>query len=252
MPGEFDGFGLLSGGRFRLPWHTKTERNRMFKKKVFIGIAKYNGMEYQTEQTLKALIDTRKNWEVGGYMEIIGRSAISRVRNDLATAFLKTDSDFLFFLDTDMNWIPQNDKEENPIDVMLDSIWQNKEIDIISPPMTNRQEPIRALWRPITKAGLDVWNRNKPFQVLHTGTGFMLIKRRVLEGLIKAGHHAPFMPVWCSEEKVETSDDVAFCRRALQCGFKIWLQPNILIGHIGKYAFNVENIKPILQEEAKK
>jgi hypothetical protein len=217
------------------------------KKKVFIGIAKYNGMEYETEQTIKAVLDTRKYWEVGGYMEIIGRSAVSRARNDLATAFLKTDSDFLFFIDTDMTWIPANDKEGNPIDAMIRS-----DVDIISPPMVSRQQPIRALWHYISKKDLDVWDRTMPFQVLHTGTGFMLIKRRVIEGLLKAGHAAPFMPIWCSEEKVETSDDVAFCRRALQCGFKVWLQPNILIGHIGKYAFNVENIKPILQAEAHK
>lgn len=217
------------------------------KKKVFIGIAKYNGMEYETEQTLKAVIDTRKGWEVGQYMEIIGRSAISRVRNDLATAFLKTDCEYLFFMDTDMTWIPRNKNEENPIDVMI-----KDDVDIISPPMVSRQQPIRALWHYISKKDLDVWNRTRPIQVLHTGTGFMLIKRKVIETLIEKGHCAPFMPVWCSEEKVETSDDVAFCRRALQCGFKIWLQPNILIGHIGKYAFNVENIKPILQEEAKK
>lgn len=220
----------------------------MFKKKVFIGIPKYNNMEYETEQTLKALLDTRKHWEVSGYMEIVGRSAISRVRNDLATAFLNnTNDDFLFFLDSDQTWIPANDKEENPIDVMIKA-----DVDIISPPMVGRQQPIRALWRPLSRRDLNVWDRQYPFQVLHTGTGFMLIKRRVIEGLIKAGHKAPFMPVWCSEEKVETSDDVAFCRRALQCGFKIWLQPNILIGHIGKYAFSVDSIKPILIEESKK
>lgn len=217
------------------------------KKKVFIGIAKYNGMEQETETTLKALIDTRKTWEVGKYMEIIGRSAISRVRNDLATAFLQTDCEYLFFLDTDMTWIPQDEKEENPIDVMIRAY-----VNIISPPMTNRQQPIRAIWHPISRKDLDVWNRTKPFQVLHTGTGFMLIEREVIETLIKAGHAAPFMPIWCKEEEVETSDDVAFCRRALQCGFKIWLQPNILIGHIGKYAFNIDNIKPILQAEANK
>lgn len=225
------------------------ERDHMFnkKKKVFIGIAKYNGIEYESEKTLQALIDTRKGWEVGEYMEIIGRSAISRVRNDIATAFLKTDSDYLFFLDTDQTWIKQKENEENPIDIMI-----RADVDIISPPMTSRQQPIRAMWWPLSRKDLDVWNRTWPFQVRHTGSGFMLIKRRVMEGIIKAGHAAPFMPVWCDIEKVETSDDVAFCRRALQCGYKIWLQPNILIGHIGKYAFNVDNIKPILQAEAQK
>lgn len=219
------------------------------KKKVFIGIPKYSVMEGDTELTLKALLDTRKTWDIRPeyVVTITGRSAVSRVRNDLAAMFLKTDCDYLFFLDTDQTWIPQDKNEENPIDVMI-----RANVDIISPPMTNRQQPIRALWRPITRKDLDVWNRTKPFQVLHTGSGFMLIEREVIETLIKAGHHAPFMPVWCSEEKVETSDDVAFCRRALQCGFKIWIQPNILIGHIGKYAFNVDNIKPILQAEAQR
>lgn len=218
-------------------------------KKVFIGIAKYNVMEPDTETTLKALIDTRKNWEIKAenIVTITGRSAISRVRNDLATMFLNTDCEYLFFIDTDQTWIPRNKNEENPIDIMI-----RADVDIISPPMTNRQQPIRALWRPITKKDLNVWDRKWPFPVLHTGSGFMLIKRRVIEGLIKAGHAAPFMPLYCQDEKVETSDDVAFCRRALQCGYKIWLQPNILIGHIGKYAFNVDNIKPILQAEAQK
>lgn len=216
---------------------------------MFFGLPKYNYRENETETSLQAILETRRNWTIpeNGYYEVIGRSAISRVRNDVCAAFLKTDCEYLFFMDSDQTWIPRSKDEVNPIDRLI-----SHSVDIISPAMTCRQLPLRVMYLWKHKSDLNLWDKKDIFEVDYTGSGFMLIKRKVIEAFYSKNLFAPFMPMFCPLEKVETSDDVAFCRRAKNLGFKIWVDPYTLIGHVGKYTFTVEDIKDYLIDESKK
>lgn len=215
-------------------------------KKVFFGLPRYSYREDENTETVKDLINTRKNFIVTQTYEIIGRSSISRCRNDIVTEFLKTDAEYLFFLDSDQCWIKQHENEKNPIDRMIAC---NK--DIISPPMITRIQPFRTLWAPYKPEDFNVWGKSEPIQVRHTGTGFTLITRKCIEDVLKE-FPAPFLPIFCDKEKLETSDDVAFIRRAYDLGFKAWIIPGIRVGHIGKYPFSPDDIKDTLIEESKK
>jgi len=215
-------------------------------KKVFFGLPCYNYREQEVNDTIKALLETKRTFEVTDIREVIGRSAISCVRNDIAKDFLKSDADYLFFLDSDNNWMFEKETEENPIDKMI--FW-NK--DIISPPMVTRIQPIRLLYWPMKKTDLNLWDKSQPFQVFHTGAGFTLITRECIEKVSKK-FPIPFCPMYDRSLDTETSDDVAFMRRARSIGFSIWICPGIKIGHIGKYAFSPEDIKDYLIEESKR
>lgn len=66
-------------------------------------------------------------------------------------------------------------------------------------------------------------------EVAYTGMGFMLVKRGVFEKL----EYPWFRPI---EKKIGdmvdfTMEDVAFCLRAKEAGFKIFIDPAVKVGH---------------------
>ena len=72
--------------------------------------------------------------------------------------------------------------------------------------------------------------RIEPFEVDYTGLGWMLVKRGVFESL----QFPWFRPEWedfGNGIKEFTSEDVGFCKNIKKQGFKIFVNPNIKIGH---------------------
>jgi GT2 family glycosyltransferase len=71
------------------------------------------------------------------------------------------------------------------------------------------------------------------FPVAYTGFGWMLIKNGVFESL----EYPWFQPTWKEYElngktiKEFTMEDVAFCDMIKDKGFKIWVDPKMIIGH---------------------
>lgn len=60
------------------------------------------------------------------------------------------------------------------------------------------------------------------------GTGFLLIRTQVFKDIIEACQCKPFEPsIGCGE-------DLAFCIRARACGYKVFVDHDLTIGHIGK------------------
>ncbi len=92
--------------------------------------------------------------------------------------------------------------------------------------------------------------------------GFMLLKRCVLEKMIDhfpelyyipkdeslkhtAGHYLFATELWNGEF---WGEDYVFCRRAREAGFKIWIDPTIVLNHAGQSGAFVE----ILSTDQKK
>lgn len=212
--------------------------------KIFIAVPRYNVIESETEEFLKYIIGTIKDNEIVDYKEILGMSSISISRGMLIKEFLATKADHILFVDTDMTWIIDTTKEIiNPIDRLV-----KHNVDIISGVMTTRHAPIRPCFTPIDKNSYA--ETKKIFEVSHTGTGFMLITRYVIEYLLR-WYPSLFLPIYDEKLKIETSDDVAFCYRARKNHFKIWVDPDIIIGHLGKYAYSVNDIKESMIELSK-
>lgn len=171
-----------------------------------------------------------------GCINIGGDCFVAKVRNKIVGAFLETDGTDLFFLDDDLGWPA------------------HKVIEFL-----DRPEPIIAGVYPKKTDGVD-WpvaldadattgqliENNGLYRANGiVGTGFMRIKRVVLETLWEKA--APFRDVniggtgeyravfqsgvdadgwWCGE-------DVNFCREAAAAGFDIWVDPDIEFQHRG-------------------
>lgn len=70
----------------------------------------------------------------------------------------------------------------------------------------------------------------KSFEVDYTGFGWILIKKGVFESL----QYPWFRPEWVDFKngiKEFTSEDVGFCKNIKEKGYKIYVNPKVIIGH---------------------
>jgi GT2 family glycosyltransferase len=77
---------------------------------------------------------------------------------------------------------------------------------------------------------------DKPFQCDSVATGFMLIKKKVIDAFrdqlkVKAENPFDFMR---RDAEFELGEDMAFCKRAKDLGFEIWCDPTIELLHCSK------------------
>jgi len=75
----------------------------------------------------------------------------------------------------------------------------------------------------------DFKNDKKLFEVSYTGFGFILIKKGVFEKI----EYPWFKPRFIEMDHIRefTMEDVTFCLEAKEKGFKIMIDPNVIVGH---------------------
>jgi hypothetical protein len=196
---------------------------------------------------------------------LFNESLIQRARNLLASHFLKSDATHMMFIDADICFNPNDifPMMEADKDIIC-GIYPKKEIN----------------WQTVKNAinagvpddqlkhhtGAFVVNLidyqsevtvpiNTPVEIWNGGTGFMLIKREVFEGLIGKvpmylnnvldlqnkdnGQtiHEFFATQIEPETKLLLSEDYDFCKKARNNGFKVWAAPWVQLAHVGTYAF---------------
>jgi hypothetical protein len=104
-------------------------------------------------------------------------------------------------------------------------------------------------------------------RVQRVGTGFMLIKRHVIQKLIALhpewnvenrqgdGHVSAVFDFAIKDGKY-IGEDYLFCDRATQAGFQVWVDVEINLPHVGVESFErnfVDDvIMPLLEDERKK
>lgn len=71
--------------------------------------------------------------------------------------------------------------------------------------------------------------RTKPFSVDYTGFGFILIKKGVFESL----KYPWFRPLWKKFGNISefTMEDVSFCHMVKDLGYKVWVNPDVIVNH---------------------
>ena len=227
----------------------------MNKPKVFVCTPVHYHIEYATYECVNHLIATTKNANIITWKHKLGDSLISRVRNQMAADFLKTDADYLLTIDSDLifpcggflpvlpNTVPFNvdNWKLNSLDVLL---AHNKEI--VSAVYFKKNQPhgpsLRLLEDPhnCSESDSKAWDypwlkMDKLVEVRYASTGFMLAHRSVFEK-IPPPQYQPF--VYNGEY---LSEDWAFCQRARDLGFSIYVDPVLQLGHIGFYVYTAAN-----------
>jgi hypothetical protein len=177
---------------------------------------------------------TRSNFE---HDWLTGRneSLITRARNEMTASFLQMKHTHMMWLDADIEFTPDD----------VGKLW-NMDADIAVGIycMKKRDEQWFAAWidGKLVK-DLDQFGDN-PIQVDYAGTGFMLIRRDVIETLVeRCGTYEgpkgriPSLYKTPIHNDCFESEDYHLCRIAREAGFKVMADPTVRLTHWGQYAY---------------
>lgn len=215
---------------------------------------------------------------------LFNESLITRARNYLVDEFLRSGCTHLLFIDSDIEFNPQD---------VLALIALDK--DIIGAPYPKKSINWGAIWKACKKllsdpnfdeskfnpgelegvAGDYVFNPvpgtqqfsvNEPLEVMEIGTGYMMIKREVFDKFKQEYPHLNYKPDHAGQANFDgsryihayfdtvidpdshryLSEDYMFCQYWRAIGGKVWFCPWMGTKHVGTYAF-VGNMPKIAQ-----
>lgn len=181
---------------------------------------------------------------------MVNESLVTRARNNLVAKMLSNQkSTHLMFIDADIRFQPES---------IFQMLMCDK--DVIGGLYPKKSLPINYVIN--AKAGTPIIN--DVFEVDTMGTGFIIIKRHVLDKMILAYPHTkyvddvglgkqfePFMYSLFDTEIDEKghylSEDWCFCRRWAKLGGKIYAHSKVLLSHAGFYEFvgNLDLLKQV-------
>lgn len=153
-------------------------------------------------------------------------SLIYTSRNSLATTAIQSEADFVFWLDSDMVFKPDT------LVRMMDTLKKN-DLDILTGLYFRRVPP----YSPVLFDKLDIDGVKADyseyskipddlFEVGACGFGCVLMKTDVFFD-VQSKFGNMFAPIG------NNGEDVAFCWRARECGYKIICDPSVICGHVG-------------------
>lgn len=199
---------------------------------LFVGIPTYDGkMEWKT---VKGLIQLSMFCAAKGVrfcVDVVpGDAFIGKARDTIAHRFLEREFDELLFIDADIGFTLDSCKELLRSDAdIVGGVYRVKE---------DRLKFAAMMWEPPEKHPED----GRLIKMKYLPAGFLRIRRRVL---LKMMEKWPEEHYFAGERKVYeffpagrtgnhfTGEDIAFCNRAIQCGFDIWGVQGIELIHTG-------------------
>lgn len=154
-------------------------------------------------------------------------SLVYTSRDALAKDAIESESDYVLWLDSDMIFPP------DVLIKMLKTI-ERDDVDIVCGLYFRRVPPFTpTLFKElhVDDEGIIGWSEftridNKLFEVEGCGFGCVLMSTDALIS-VQSKFNAMFTPI------NGVGEDLSFCWRARQCGYRIWCDPTIPLGHVG-------------------
>lgn len=164
-------------------------------------------------------------------------SLIYESRNTLSKQAITHDCDYVLWFDSDMVFEPDT------LQKMLKHMEDGR--DIVTGLYFRRRPPFTpVIFKDITfdddghgvATGFDDYPEDELFEVAACGFGCVMVRKDVLLTLL-LNYRTWFNPLYGAGE------DIAFCVRAREQGYKIWCDPTIKLGHYGSSIINEEIFK---------
>jgi hypothetical protein len=198
-------------------------------RRVFLALPSYGEISGITAFSLfrahPALLDAGFDVELG---MLLGDCHVDDARNSLVADFLESGCDDLFFIDADVGF------QNNDIIRLL-----NHDRDVVGGAYPKKSDnPEYPIW---LKDG-EIWSdRDGLIEVNGIATGFLRIRRRVLEDLAKTaqryttqlGRNVPMIFERLIIDGMRFSGDMAFCYKWVQAGGKVFADPDCYLEHEG-------------------
>lgn len=230
-------------------------------RKLMIAIPAYDGKinisaAFQLPQL--ALASQQHGFQIH-LAHLSGCSIITRARNSLVNQFLESDCTELLFIDADINFTYQDV-------IRIMALGGGKDVVAGAYPRRAKDQMFFADIYYNDHGGIEI-TEDGLLRVNRIGTGFMLIQRHVFETL-KAKH--PEWKYWVDvegkdhysffdfavTEKGYMGEDYLFCDRASACGYKVYIDPEINLGHFGSTEFTghfgEQVLRPMIENTLRK
>lgn len=240
---------------------TEQKRVSLAQRKLMIAIPAYDGKlnisaAFQLPQL--ALAAQKHGFEIH-LAHLSGCSIITRARNSLVNQFMESDCTELLFVDADINF-----SHKDVIRIM--ALGSDKDILAGAYPRRAKDQMFFADIYYNEFGGIELTEEGL-MRVNRIGTGFMFIRRHVLETLkeshpewkywvdVEKKHHYSFFDFAVTPEGY-MGEDYLFCDRAREAGFKVYVDPDINLGHFGSTEFTghfgEQVLKPMIENTLKK
>lgn len=245
------------------------------KRKIFLAVPMYAGQcagiftKSVSELTAACI---RYGIELKQFF-LFNESLITRARNYCVDEFLRSDCTHLMFIDSDIGFSGESvltllalASDESPYDVICGPYpkkcisWE-KVIQAVNAGVADNDANILDqfvgdyVFNPAE--GTTEIKIDQPVEVLESGTGFMMIRRKTFEDYQKAYPERWYKPDHVRTEHFDgsreimayfdtiidpktkryLSEDYDFCQNVRNMGSKVWLCPWISLQHVGSYIF---------------
>lgn len=244
-------------------------------KKIFLATPMYGGQchgSYTKSIADLMTVCTRHQIELKLFY-MFNESLITRARNYLADEFLRSDYDYLMFVDSDIQF--------EPYDILVLSHYaiNNPDMGIVCGPYPKKAIAWEKIKLAVDKGfadknpqlleefvgdyvfnpvdGLEKFSVNEPVEVKEGGTGFMLIKRETFDKFAAMWPERSYKPDHVRTKSFDgtreimayfdcvidpiskryLSEDYMFCQYARKSGSSVWMLPWIKLKHHGSYIF---------------
>ena len=196
--------------------------------KVFIAIPCMDALSAQFVQSLVNLLNSSRKYDIEVGLQI--GSLVYDSRNQLAERAINSNADYVFWLDSDMTFMPDT------LHMMLLTLINNN-LPILAGVYYRRRPPFTStLYKEITIGPMGVRCDYYPddeipekelFEVEGCGFGCVLMRKDVLWNVMIQQNNDGllFSPI------KGVGEDLSFCWRARKCGYRITCDPTIALGH---------------------
>jgi hypothetical protein len=165
-----------------------------------------------------------------------GNALIADARAVIVAEFLASDCDKLVFVDADVCW------EAGALVRLLD-----RQEDFVAGIYPQRKDPINYCVKWLDKPELHAVNGL--LEVAGVPAGFMCLSRGMLQKMVEQYPDSEFYCETAPDKKAwalfadyrigkhKMGEDYAFCKRWTDMGGKVWIDPEIKMGHVGYKTF---------------
>ena len=189
-------------------------------KKLLIAIPCYDTLRAEFAKSLIALMAKLTRDNVWYEVKIISGTVVHTARDNLAKHAINNGFSHVLWLDADMVFSP----------TILEDLAFSGEKFVTGIAAARRPPHCMCIFRNLDINHLDRYELdempNEPFRIAGCGFACVLIETEILEAVL---HHFKT----CFLPSADYGEDLAFCLRATQMGYKIWADPSVRLGHIG-------------------
>ena len=170
------------------------------------------------------------------------RDNITFARNKIASKFLESGNDYLLFLDDDMVFKPD----------LLESLLKRKE-KIVGGMTFIRSEPHEPSFYKLNSDGVTynpiyLWKKNDLVECDAIGMAATLIHKSVFEEMKNISQF--HKDIWGFFDNLNfTGEDLRFCRKARDLGFKVYCDTSQLVGHITEKVIGFGDYKAMAEHQ---